>query len=98
MTQSIPDVLHEAAQIFLEELNAHLKFFQEILARLQSEMEGDKLTQTEARLLATRYDASIGALNALIKSHKNFEVEQPVDISDVIRFLTELTAAIEAAK
>lgn len=55
-------------------------------------------SKTEARLLATRYDASIGALNALIKSHKNFEVEQPVDISDVIRFLTELNAAIEAAK
>lgn len=55
-------------------------------------------SKTEARILATRYDASIDALNALIKSHKNFEMGQPLGISDVIRFLTELNAAIEAAK
>jgi len=60
MSTLIPEILHEAALIFLEELDAHLKFFRATLNDLESDhgyvLDGDK-----ARLLAEKFHLVKGA-------------------------------------
>ncbi|MEM8724141.1 MAG: hypothetical protein AAGE86_01330 [Pseudomonadota bacterium] len=53
--------------------------------------------QSQVFGVQSRYDASVGALGALIDAHSNFENGQPVSIRSVSRFLAELDAAIAAS-
>lgn len=52
----------------------------------------------EARSLSARYRASIASLDALMVMHEDFAAERPVDMTDVLRFLAELDAAVSDAK
>ena len=61
MSTTIPDVFHEAAQIFLDELNAHLSFFQEMLASLGRPESATPFGAKEARLLAEKFHLVKGA-------------------------------------
>lgn len=61
MSTIIPDVFHEAAQIFLDELNSHVSFFQEMLAALNSAEGRATFGAKEARLLAEKFHLVKGA-------------------------------------
>lgn len=52
----------------------------------------------EARSLSARYRASIASLDALVVMHQDFAAERPVDMTDVLRFLAELDAAVSHSK
>ena len=65
----------------------------------QAAVEDIIRAQEQSRVLSVqaRYDASVGALGALITAHNDFESGQPVSIRNVGRFLNELDAATAIA-
>lgn len=52
----------------------------------------------DVRANTARYQASLGALDALLELHVDFAEGQPTDLRDVKRFLDELDAAIAATR
>ncbi len=62
----------------------------------QAAVEDIIRAQERSRILAvqSRYDASVGALGALINAHNDFESGNAVSIREVGRFLAELDAGI----
>lgn len=56
--------------------------------------------QSRAEVLAVqnRYQASLGALDALLRAHSELETGQSVSLADLSRFLIELDATLDASK
>lgn len=52
----------------------------------------------QVRANAARYQASLDALDALLRMHADFADGHPTDLSDIKRFLEELDTAITASK
>jgi hypothetical protein len=54
-------------------------------------------SRAEVDRVRAKYQAALGALDALVISHQNLEAEHPVSLADVNRFLGELDVALKPA-
>jgi hypothetical protein len=92
----------ESARPLLTELNLAMAKDAEAAAktlagRTAIEAVVEAAAYADALALASRYQASIGALTELTEMHADLAAKQPINLKDIIRFLDELDAALSAA-